>query len=71
MPMFTFHMSCGHTQEIEVADPKKYLAIDKAYYEKQGLCDACWAELHRKHKIFDERRRRKSDADFTYQKEMV
>jgi len=55
-------MSCGHTQEIEVADPKKYLAIDKAYYEKQGLCDACWAELHRKHKIFDERRWSENDG---------
>jgi chromosome segregation ATPase len=37
-------------------------AIDKAYYEKQGLCDACWAELHRKHKIFDERRRSENDG---------
>jgi hypothetical protein len=43
---FTFTMSCGHTEDIEVADPKKYLRIDREYYKKQGLCSACWAKLH-------------------------
>jgi hypothetical protein len=28
-------MSCGHTQEKEVADSKKYLAIDKAIGGKE------------------------------------
>lgn len=56
MAKYTFNMSCGHTQEKEVADPGKYLKIDRAYYEKQGLCDACWGKLREQH-----RQRRTSD----------
>lgn len=44
-----FNMSCGHIEEREVADPKKYLKIDRDYYEKQGLCSACWSSLREWH----------------------
>jgi hypothetical protein len=45
-----FNMSCGHAEEREVADPSKYLKIDREYYAKQGLCSACWAKLRAEHK---------------------
>lgn len=45
MGKYTFNMSCGHTAEREVADPGKYYEIDREYYKKQGLCDACWDKL--------------------------
>lgn len=47
---YLFRMSCGHDAEREVADPKKYLKLDKEYYKKQGLCDACWDKLREKHR---------------------
>jgi len=45
MARYTFNMSCGHTAEREVADPGKYYELDREYYKKQGLCDACWDKL--------------------------
>lgn len=59
MAVYTFHMSCGHTAEREVADPGKYYDTDRAYYEKQGLCDACWDKLHERN------RKRKEEHDIT------
>lgn len=53
---FTFNMSCGHIQEKEVADPNKYLEIDRAYYKKQGLCDVCWLKLHEKHRQYQQQK---------------
>lgn len=50
MARYTFNMSCGHTAEREVADPGKYYEIDRKYYEKQGLCDACWDKLREQHR---------------------
>lgn len=47
-----FNMSCGHSEEKEVAEPSKYLKIDRDYYEKQGLCDACWTKLHESHRQY-------------------
>lgn len=51
---FAFHMSCGHIEEKEVAEPSKYLKIDRDYYEKQGLCDACWAKLYESHRQYQQ-----------------
>lgn len=47
-----FNMSCGHTEEREVADPSKYLKIDRDYYKAQGLCSDCWTKLHESHRKY-------------------
>lgn len=47
---YKFLMSCGHESEREVAEPSKYYEIDRKYYNKQGLCDKCWKNLHRQAK---------------------
>ena len=47
-----FNMSCGHAEEREVADPGKYLKIDRDYYKNQGLCSVCWAKLHEQHRKY-------------------
>lgn len=50
MGFYEFNMSCGHKAKREVAEPSKYYNIDRRYYTKQGLCDDCWKELHKKHR---------------------
>lgn len=50
MIKFIFAMSCGHSEEREVAEPSKYYQIDHDYYRAQGLCSACWAKLHESHR---------------------
>lgn len=47
---YMFTMSCGHEEEREVAVPEKYLKIDSEYYNRQGLCSACWEKLHERHR---------------------
>lgn len=47
---FMFTMSCGHEEEREVAEPKKYLNLDREYYSRQGLCSVCWEKLREKNR---------------------
>lgn len=56
MGMYKFTMSCGHEDTREVADPKKYLDIDRKYYAKQGLCKACWDKVHENHRKYQQSR---------------
>lgn len=57
MAAYAFNMSCGHTDEREVAE-LKYYEIDRRYYEKQGLCDDCWNKLHARNRQYKESMRK-------------
>lgn len=63
MAIYTFHMTCGHTAEREVAEPSKYYDIDRRYYEKQGLCDECWKKLHERNRRYRESMQRQQNIE--------